>query len=199
MGAAARKYRAPTLGAALADPRLKLVKPVEDPAIEQRLSRATVTASIVLREARGERFRKPRSKDQPHFVLDELDIMLERGEISRKLFDAGRRYGDSYRACVHEGKYLCALGNSQRANGLARLGTINGYAEIARIRLEKTLNFKRVRQRAFRGCDPKLMRLCDDICGNDFLIDGGKKERAYATEVMSWLLTRLAYAYGLIW
>lgn len=52
------------------EPRLKQTSPVEDPEVEQRLNRLCVEASIRLREERGERFRRPKSKNQPHRTLD---------------------------------------------------------------------------------------------------------------------------------
>lgn len=194
MGAARRRYQqpAPSRGVPKPEPRLSVVKPVEDPAVESRLSRQTVEACIRLREIRGERFRKPKTKDQPHRVLDELDTMLERGEITRSQFEAGRRYGELLRAAKFYGGYTSSL------NVVTASRAPHEYQRIMEQRVKDFQRIQRIRDRAFSGADRFLVRLCDDICGSDYLIDGGRDARARAAELVSWLLTRLAYAYGIL-
>jgi hypothetical protein len=151
-----------------ATPNLKLVKPAEDAAVEQRLTRLLVERCIKLRERRGEQFRFPLNKEQPHRVLDELDLMLERGEIDRKLFEAGKRYGDSYRMANYVGVYRCGLNLSSRSGKLAQ-------HDIAAHRVKDYSYLQRVRRGAFGECPRELVGCATTSAGTNGALTGDRK------------------------
>lgn len=189
--AARRKWAQAKRVAPTPKPQLKIVSPVDDPAVEAMLSRKTVEASVKLRSARGEVFLRPKSKDQPHQVLDELDIMLSRGEISRMQFKAGRLYGDHYREAVLRNTTRSSI----RFNDRSRTGDNYDVIMIDRLQVYRKLHADR--QRAF-GNNRRPIALCDALLGEDCRIAASGDARKRIVDYVSWALTRLAYNYGLL-
>jgi hypothetical protein len=180
------RFRRPT-----ARPLERLSRPpTDDPAIEEALSRETAKACVALRQGRGEMFSSPRTKTEPWRVLDELDVMLQRGEIDDKLYRAGRRYGGRYREAILRNVATSSL----RAND--RQGNQDG-AEIylsGRIITMKKL----ARDRACFAINPRIGKLCDDVFGEDYRLSEGPA-RSVGVDVLVWALTRLCYHYGVMW
>lgn len=169
---------------------MRVVEAVEDPLVEQYLSRQCVENCLALRRVRGELFTKPRSKDNPHQVLDELDVMLSKGEISPQLFKAGRLYGDRYREAHLRG----VLRSSIRLNNRSSIGSV--HEDITLARLDVLAKLSRDKRRAL-GNDRRVIALCDAILGDDYRISPGPG-REQGVAVLSWALKRLAQHYG-IW
>lgn len=193
MKAFARRKSRPAQGLPGPGPKLTLVSSVEDAAIEAYLNRQTVEACLELRRERGEEFRRPKSKDQPHQTLDELDIMLSRGEITPQLYRAGRNYGDRYREGHAKGVYYSSLRQNTRSS------TGDQYDEFFVKRMTVFVKLHRDRQRALGG-NRRIIALCDAILGDDYRAGrDDRKQRERFVEIMSWALTRLAYHYGYMW